>query len=90
VLARHARNRRLADACQQWAFCSLTASPGARAYYDAYAPAARPTARPSDSWATGGSESSTAASPSESPTPRSSPGDPSLKRPLDYLRPWGV
>jgi hypothetical protein len=35
VLARHARNRRLADACQQWAFCSLTASPGARAYYDA-------------------------------------------------------
>lgn len=35
VLARHARNRRLADAYQQWAFCSLTVSPGARAYYDA-------------------------------------------------------
>ena len=34
VLARHARNRRLADALQQWAFCSLTHSPGARAYYD--------------------------------------------------------
>jgi hypothetical protein len=34
VLARHARNRRLADALEQWAFCSLTASPGARAYYD--------------------------------------------------------
>ena len=35
VLARYARNRRLADALQQWAFCSLRGSPGARAYYDA-------------------------------------------------------
>jgi transposase len=34
VLARHARNRRLGDAIHQWAFCALTASPGARAYYD--------------------------------------------------------
>ena len=34
VLARHARNRRLADAVEQWAFCSLIPSPGARAYYD--------------------------------------------------------
>lgn len=35
VLARHARNDRLYDAIDQWAFCSLQASPGARAYYDA-------------------------------------------------------
>jgi transposase len=34
VLARVARNRRLADACYQWAFCSLNCSPGARAFYD--------------------------------------------------------
>src|ERR1035437_6554049 len=34
VLARFARNRRLADALVQWAFCSLKASPGARRYYD--------------------------------------------------------
>ena len=34
VLARVARNRRLADACERWAFCSLTSSPGARRYYD--------------------------------------------------------
>ena len=34
VLARHARNRRLADVLDRWAFCSLTQSPGARAYYD--------------------------------------------------------
>jgi hypothetical protein len=34
VLARHARNKRLGDALDQWAFCSLSTSPGARAYYD--------------------------------------------------------
>jgi transposase len=34
VLARHVRNRRLADALYQQAFCALTSSPGARAYYD--------------------------------------------------------
>ena len=35
VLGRVARNRRLADACERWAFSSLTRSPGARRYYDA-------------------------------------------------------
>ena len=34
VLARHVRNRRLPNALDQWAFCSLTRSPGARAFYD--------------------------------------------------------
>jgi len=34
VLARFARNHRLADALDQWAFCSLQQSPGARTYYD--------------------------------------------------------
>jgi transposase len=34
VQARYARNRRLADVCFLWAFAALTASPGARAYYD--------------------------------------------------------
>jgi transposase len=34
VLARFVRNRRLADALDQWAFCSLKNSPGARALYD--------------------------------------------------------
>jgi transposase len=34
VLARIARNRRLADACGLWAFAALTRSPGARALYD--------------------------------------------------------
>ncbi|MGS0684972.1 IS110 family transposase [Nakamurella sp. GG22] len=36
VLARHTRNRRLADALYQQAFSALTTSPGARAYYDAH------------------------------------------------------
>jgi transposase len=36
VLARHTRNRRLADALYQQAFAALTASPGARAYYDTH------------------------------------------------------
>lgn len=34
VLARYARNRRLADACYQWAFSAITTSAGARGYYD--------------------------------------------------------
>jgi hypothetical protein len=34
VLARYARNRRLADALYQQAFTALNTSPGARAYYD--------------------------------------------------------
>ena len=34
MLARHVRNRRLYDAIDHWAFCALSASPGARAFYD--------------------------------------------------------
>jgi hypothetical protein len=34
VLARSARNHRLADAIYMWAFAALTASPGARGLYD--------------------------------------------------------
>jgi hypothetical protein len=34
VLARHIRNRRLYDALDQMAFCSLTRSPGCRSFYD--------------------------------------------------------
>jgi len=41
VVARYARNKRLSDACYQWAFCALTASPGARAYYDDHDPGPR-------------------------------------------------
>jgi len=33
-ITRAARNKRLADATNQWAFCAITTSPGARAFYD--------------------------------------------------------
>ena len=33
--ARFIRNRRLSDAANQWALCSLRASPGCREFYDA-------------------------------------------------------
>src|SRR6266508_391310 len=36
VLSRFARNRRLADALEMWAFCSLSCSDGARRYYDSH------------------------------------------------------
>ena len=34
VVARHVRNRRLYDALDQWAFCSISNSAGARVFYD--------------------------------------------------------
>ena len=34
VHRRYVTNKGLLDVCMQWAFCSLTHSPGARAYYD--------------------------------------------------------
>jgi transposase len=34
VLARHVRNRRLYDAIDQWAFCSISVSSGCRDFYD--------------------------------------------------------
>jgi transposase len=34
VLARYARNKRLADACYLWAFAAISSSPGARAFYN--------------------------------------------------------
>lgn len=34
VVARSVRNDRLADACDRWAFATLSSSPGARRYYD--------------------------------------------------------
>jgi Transposase IS116/IS110/IS902 family len=46
VLARHARNRRLADAIYRWVFSSLTDSVGARDYYDAAERPATDTTKP--------------------------------------------
>lgn len=38
VVARFARNHRLADACDRWAGCALANEPGARAYHAAHNP----------------------------------------------------
>jgi hypothetical protein len=47
ILARHARNKRLADAIYLWAFAALNASPGARIFFTTTAaPSATPTTRP--------------------------------------------
>ncbi len=45
AVARFRRNTRLADAVDRWAFTSLSASPGARAYYDAHNPDPANTSR---------------------------------------------
>ena len=91
VLARTARNKRLADACYRWAFSALTRSPGARPTTTSSAPAARPTTRPCGRWPTGWSASCTAASATAPATTnarpgRTAPGQP----PLDTYQPWDV
>ena len=60
VLGRHVRNRRLADARHQQAFCPLTGSPGARAYYDSPRAPGPATMPPHGDWAIGWSASCTA------------------------------
>ena len=67
VLARFARNRRLGDALQQWAFCSLGGSPGARGYVPAAPRSARSTTRPR--FASSRTASSHPARLPETPTP---------------------
>ena len=62
MLARYARNNRLADACYLWAFAALTASPGARAFYDQHRAAGDTHNRALRPSPTGSSASSTAAS----------------------------
>jgi transposase len=45
VLARYARNKRLGDALQQWAFCSMRGFAGAKAYYETPSQEDRPPSR---------------------------------------------
>ena len=85
VLARVARNRRLADACENGAFRSLTRSPGARNYYDLLRARARPTAKHFVSWPTAGSGSFMAAWQRACATRRRSPGSPTREPPFAPL-----
>jgi hypothetical protein len=74
VLARYARNRRLADACYLWAFAALTASPGARTFYDQHRAAGDTHHRACGRWPTDSSASSTAAFVTAPSTTRTSLG----------------
>jgi hypothetical protein len=54
--ARHARNRRLADALQQWAFCAMRGSPGTRKVLPTSAGQKhQPPSRATSNWPTGSS-----------------------------------
>jgi transposase len=90
VLARYARNKRLADALHQQAFAALTASPGARAFYDTTEPEAPPTTKPYAPCPTASSASSTAASATAPPTTKTPPGHTATPPPLDTLNPWDI
>ena len=94
VLARHVRNRRLYDAIDQWAFCALNTSPGARHFYDRAAPPATCTTKRYAPSATASSASCTAACATEPTTTNTRPGHtvkPTPKpTPLDNLRTWDV
>ena len=68
VLARHVRNRRLADAIYLWAFASLTASPAPGPTTTPVERQAAATTKPYEPSATASSASSTAASPTTPPT----------------------
>jgi len=87
VLARYARNDRLGDAVQQWAFCALRGSPGARAYYKRCAPETSPTKPRCANSPTVSSASSTAASRTMPATRNPSPGPTTTQLQLDKSKP---
>ena len=88
VTARFIRNDRLADALMAQAFTALSASPGARALYDAERAAAPSTTLPCANSPAGSSASCTDASKPAPSTTRKPPG-PSTKTssPLDISAP---
>lgn len=90
VLARHVRNKRLYDAVDQWAFCALTNSPGARPSTTPTAPPATATTKPYEPSATASSASSTVAYATAPTTTNTKPGPTERKAPLDSLHPWGI
>jgi transposase len=88
VVARLARNRRLADACYQWAFSALQVSPGHVPSTTAAGRLARPTPRPSAPLPTGWSASCTAACVTAAATTNPRPGRPPSRTPLDPIAPY--
>lgn len=86
-----ARNGRLADECNPLAFAALTASPGARAFYDQHRAAGDAlTTEPSEPSPTDSSAFPTAAYDTAPPTTNTRPGATASKKRLDALRAWDV
>jgi transposase IS116/IS110/IS902 family protein len=92
VLARYARNRRLADALHQQAFAALTLPrPAPAPSTTIIAPAAPTTTKPSAPCPTASSASSTAAYPTARTTTKPPPGLTAPPPPLlDKLEPWDI
>ena len=84
VLARVARNKRLADACYLWAFAALSASPGLVATTTCTAPGGRPITKRCGRSRTDWSGSCTVAFGAASPTTKKLLGPPSSMRLLDH------
>ena len=80
VLARYVHNDRLLDALGRQAFAALTASPGARAYYDQLRARGTATTPPCANSPTGSSASCTAASRPAPSTTNTPPGPPLHER----------
>ncbi len=91
VLARYARNKRLADACYLWAFCRAHRQPR-RTHLLRPTPRRRrhPQPGPTRARATGSSASSTAASTTARSTTNTPPGHTAPNSPLDTYDPWDV
>ena len=80
VTARFVRNRRLYDPVHMWAFCSLQASPGCRAYYRRRRRSGTGTTRRCAPSATAWSATRTAACAHASSTTRRPPGESQRRR----------
>ena len=90
VLARYARNRRLADALHQQAFAAYRITRRPSVLRPATAPAAPPTTKPSAPCPTASSASSTAAYATAPATTKPPPGHTVTARRLTTLRPWDI
>ncbi len=94
ALARHIRNRRLYDAIDAWAFCAITRSPGARAYYDQHRAAGNLHHQALRALGNRLLASSTAVYATAPHTTNTKPGDTDRRAqpptPLDNLRTWDV
>ena len=90
VLARQARNQRLADALYQQAFAASPAHPAPGRSTTANAVAASLTTKPSEPSPTASSVSCTAASPINADTTKPSRGRPTTHSQLDALEAWDI